>query len=254
MKTLSLLIACFAIFILPPALDADDFDLPPGIKNSQDPKDVPLKPEEAVKRITLPEGFSVTLFAGEPAVRQPIAFAHDERGRIWVAECYSYRTWAAEGKDRILILEDTDNDGRYDKRTVFWDQGNYLTGLLPGFGGVWVCCTPNFLFIPDRDGDDRPDGPPEVLLDGWSTKGVHNVLNALTWGPDGWLYGCNGITAPSKVGKPGTPDEKRVEINCGIWRFHPTRREFEVVAHGTTNPWGLDFDEHGQGFFTNCVI
>lgn len=233
---------------------ADDLALPAGIKNSQDPKDVPLTPQAALKRIQVPDGFNVMLFAGEPHVRQPIAFDFDDRGRLWVAECYSYRTWKPNGKDRILIFEDTDNDGQFDKRKVFWDKGNYLTGLTLGFGGVWICNSPTFSFIPDRNGDDVPDSEPIVLLDGWSNKGVHNVLNGLTWGPDGWLYGCNGITAPSKVGKPGTLEDARVEMNCGIWRYHPTRQTFEVVAHGTTNPWGLDFDEYGQGFFTNCVI
>ncbi len=248
------LTSLICVVAITPALWGDDLSLPEGVKSNQNPKDVPLTPQEALKRITVPEGFRVTLFAGEPHVRQPIGFAIDDRGRLWVAECYSYREWKPEGKDRILIFEDTDNDGQFDSRKVFWDKGNYLTGLQVGFGGVWVCCTPNLMFIPDRNGDDVPDGEPIVLLDGWSTKGVHNVLNGLKWGPDGWLYGCNGITAPSKVGKPGTPDDQRVDINCGIWRYHPTRHEFDVVAHGTTNPWGLDFDEYGQAFFTNCVI
>src|SRR5262249_19429488 len=188
----------------------------PGQPVYDQPNPVPLA--EAAKRMTLPKGFSAMLCAGEPEVRQPIAMAFDDRGRLWVAECYSYPNWKEKGHDRILIFEDTKGTGRFDHRKVFWDQGNYLTGLLPGFVGVWVCCSPSLLFIPDRNGDDVPDGPPQVVLDGWSNKGVHNVVNALTWGPDGWLYGCNGITAPSKVGKPGTPDDKRLDINCGIWR------------------------------------
>jgi len=220
-------------------------------------QDKPLPPREAPLRMTLPDGFQATLFAGEPDVVQPIAFALDDRGRVWVAECYSYPKWqkdGKEGKDRILIFEDTDGDGRFDKRKVFYDKAANLSGLQVGFGGVWVCATPNLLFIPDRDGDDVPDGPPEVLLDGWSLEAKHNVFNGLTWGPDGWLYGCNGITATSRVGRPGTPDAQRVPLNCGVWRYHPTRRYFEVVAWGTTNPWGLDFDDFGQMFITNCVI
>jgi putative membrane-bound dehydrogenase-like protein len=110
------------------------------------------------------------------------------------------------------------------------------------------------LFLPDRDGDDAPDGAPEVVLDGWDVKAQHNMFNALTWGPDGWLYGCNGIMSNSRVGPPGAPDAARGAINCGVWRLHPTRRVFEAVAHGTTNPWGLDFDDHGEAFITNCVI
>jgi putative membrane-bound dehydrogenase-like protein len=214
----------------------------------------PLPPGEAASRMTLPDGFHARLVAAEPDLVQPIAFTWDTRGRLWVAECYSYPTWKPEGRDRILIFEDLDGDGAFDARKVFWDKGNFLTGFEIGFGGVWVASAPNLLFIPDRDGDDRPDGPPEVHLDGWSHEGVHNVLNGLTWGPDGWLYGGNGILAPSKVGTPETPIDERPDLNCGIWRYHPTKRLFEVVAHGTTNPWGIDFDEHGQMFISNCVI
>jgi len=228
--------------------------LPAGVINSQKVGENPLPPLQSLAKITAPEGFRVSLFAGEPDVRQPIAMEIDDRGRLWVAECYAYRTWKAKGVDRLLIFEDTDNDGVFDKRKVFWDEGNYLTGFQLGFGGVWICCAPKLMFIPDRDGDDKPDSKPEVLLDGWSNKGVHNVVNGLSWGPDGWLYGCNGITAPSLVGKPGTPKEDRTEVSCAVWRYHPQKQDFEVVAHGTTNPWGIDWDAHGQAFSTNCVI
>ncbi len=218
--------------------------------------DGPAPPAEAAARMTVPDGFRVALFAGEPDVRQPIAFTIDPRGRLWVAENYSYPNWRTkpEGRDRILILEDSDGDGRSDIRKVFWDKGANLTGLTLGFGGAWACETPNLVFIPDRDGDDVPDGEPEVVLDGWDVKGQHNLFNALTWGPDGWLHGCNGIMSNSRVGPPGTPDADRVPLNCGVWRYHPTKKVFEAVAHGTTNPWGLDFDDHGQAFFTNCVL
>src|SRR5262249_23117225 len=185
-------------------------------------QDKPLPPNEAPPRMTLPPGFQATLFAGEPDLVQLIAFTFDDRGRLWVAECHSYPQWIRDGKpgrDRILIFEDTDGDGRFDKRTVFHDQIANISGIEVGFGGVWVCATPNLLFIPDRDGDDRPDGPPEIVLDGWSLDAIHNVFNGLTWGPDGWLYGCNGITATSKVGKPGTPEAQRTLFNCGVWRY-----------------------------------
>lgn len=244
---------CCALLLAATA-GADEFDLPPGVKDTQDPKDIPLTPAEALSRMKAPEGFNVSLFAGEPAVRQPIAFEFDSAGRLWVAECYAYRTWKEKGNDRLLIFTDTDNDGKYDQRKVFWSEGNYLTGFTLGHGGVWVCCTPNLLFIPDKNGNDIPDDQPEVVLDGWSTKGVHNVPNGLVWGPDGWLYGCNGITNPSLVGKPGAPESERTKINCGIWRYHHTKKTFEVVAHGTTNPWGIDWNDLGQAFFTNCVI
>ncbi|MEM1296800.1 MAG: PVC-type heme-binding CxxCH protein, partial [Verrucomicrobiota bacterium] len=118
---------------------------------------------------------------------------------------------------------------------------------------VWVCSAPNLLFIPDRDGDDIPDGEPEVVLDGWTTQAKHNFFNGLTWGVDGWLYGRHGITRPSLVGKPGASDSERIAFDCSIWRYHPVRKTFEIVCRGTTNPWGMDWDANGELFFTNNV-
>ena len=158
------LFACFSLTL------AKDEGLPPGIKNTQDPRDVPPTPQEAVRRFKAPEGFRVSLFVGEPQVCQPIALAFDDRGRLWVAECFSYPNWQPDGKgqDRILIFEDTDGDGTFDKRTVFWDKAYNLTGLAVGHGGIWACCAPHLLFIPLRDGDVA--GKPEVVLDGWSLR------------------------------------------------------------------------------------
>ncbi|HQU43245.1 MAG TPA: hypothetical protein PK867_10560 [Pirellulales bacterium] len=215
-----------------------------------------LSPEEAAKAMTVPDGFKVTLFAGEPDVVQPIAQAIDDRGRLWVAEAYSYphRVPEAEARDRILIFEDEDGDGHFDRRTVFIDKLNLVSGLEVGFGGVWVGMAPYFLFIPDRDGDDVPDAKPQVLLDGWGSHDTHETLNSFIWGPDGWLYGCHGVFTHSRVGKPGTPDAERTPINAGLWRYHPTKHRFEVFAHGTSNPWGVDFNDQGQAFLTACVI
>jgi putative membrane-bound dehydrogenase-like protein len=215
-----------------------------------------LAAEEAARVMKLPDGFSVKVAAAEPDVKQPIAIALDDRGRLWVAEAYTYPIRAPEGqgKDRILIFEDTDGDGKFDKRTVFMEGLNLVSGLEVGFGGVFVGAAPYLLFIPDRNGDDIPDGKPEVLLDGWAYEDTHETLNTFTWGPDGWLYGCHGVFTHSHVGKPGTPKPERVPINAGIWRYHPTRHVFEVFAEGTSNPWGIDFDDHGQAFCTACVI
>lgn len=216
--------------------------------------DGPIPAAEAPSRFDLPPGFQVSLFAGEPDVVQPIAMTIDDRGRLWVVECLSYPNWQKTGRDRILIFTDKDNDGKFDERKVFFSEGANYSGIEVGFGGVWVCATPFLLFIPDRNHDDQPDGPPEAILDGWDLKAKHNVFAALKWGPDGWLYGCNGIMSNSRVGAPGTADHLRTPINCGVWRFHPISQRFEAVAHGTTNPWGLDFDQYGQIFITNCVI
>jgi putative membrane-bound dehydrogenase-like protein len=221
------------------------------------PLDRPIPAKDAAKAMTLPKGFNVTLFAGEPDVMQPIAMTFDSRGRLWVVECFSYPKWNHEnkGSDRVIILEDADGNGVFDKKTVFLENGVNLSGIEVGFGGVWLCSSPNLLFVPDKDGDDKPDGPPVALLDGWNIKDTkHNVYNSLAWGPDGWLYGCNGIQAKAKVGKPGAADKDRVSLDCGVWRYHPVKHKFELYASGTTNPWGLDWDDHGQMFITNCVI
>jgi putative membrane-bound dehydrogenase-like protein len=223
-----------------------------------------LPPEKAAQVMKMPEGFDVKLFAGEPDVVQPIAMCLDDRGRVWVVEgrCYPIRRKAkgpdspfvAEGieGDRILIFEDTDGDGHFDKRTVFMDGLNLVSGIEVGFGGVWIGAAPYLLYVPMKD--DKPAGEPKILLDGWGYQDTHETLNAFTWGPDGWLYGCHGVFTHSNVGKPGTPDDKRTKINAGVWRYHPTRHVFEVFAHGTSNPWGLDFNEYGQMFVEACVI
>jgi putative membrane-bound dehydrogenase-like protein len=219
----------------------------------------PMPAEEAARTMELPPGFKCQVFAAEPDVQQPIAMTWDGRGRLWVAECYTYAEnpdrWNTTLRDRILIFEDTDGDGHFDKRTVFWDQGVRLTSIEIGKGGVYALCAPNMIFIPDANGDDVPDGEPQVLLDGFNYKTIgHNIVNGLRWGPDGWLYGRHGITDTSAIGAPGTPDKERTRMNCGIFRYHPTRHTFEVVCQGGTNSWGLDWTANGEMFWINTVI
>lgn len=238
------------------AMSAAEF---PKVFNTQE-ETIPLVPAaEAVKRMHLPPGFQATLFAGEPDVQQPMAMTTDARGRLWVAENYTYSenpvNYHPNLRDRIVIFEDTDNDGHFDKRTVFWDQATRLTSIAVGFGGVYALCPPNLVFIPDHNQDDIPDGAPEVLLEGWNDFATrHTIVNGLKWGPDGWLYGRQGIQVTSEVGKPGSPKDQRARLNAGIWRFHPVTHQFDIVAEGTTNPWGHDWDDYGQLFFINTVI
>lgn len=236
-----------------------------------------LSPEQAAKEMTMPKGFKATLFAGEPDVVQPVAFAIDDRGRLWVAEYMTYpkrkgvppSPIAADGKptpeqlkdifgsnDRILVFEDTDGDGKFDKRTVFLDKLNLVSGIEVGFGGVFIGAAPYLMFVPVKDWDNpKPAGDPQILLDGWDfARDTHEVLNTFTWGPDGWLYGTHGVFCPSNVGKPGTPKEQRQWVDAAVWRYHPTKHQFEVFAEGTSNPWGFDFDENGQLIEEACVI
>jgi putative membrane-bound dehydrogenase-like protein len=214
----------------------------------------PYAPEKATRTMEVPEGFKVQLFASEPMVRQPISMCLDGRGRVWVAEALNYPDRFQEPIDRIVILEDTNGDGAADKRTVFYDKLKYVTGLEVGFGGAWVMSPPNMYFIPDKDGDDIPDGEPQILLDGFGIKeSRHNLANGFNWGPDGWLYAGHGRTSPSDVGKPGAAAGDRIHFDGGVFRYHPTRHVFEPFCDGTTNPWGVGFDDHGQAFISNCV-
>ena len=215
-----------------------------------------LSGTDAAAHMSVPEGFHVQLAAGEPQVHQPVAMAFDHKGRLWVAEAYTYPKRAPEGQglDKIIILEDTDHDGVFDSRKQFIEGLNLVSGLEVGFGGVWVGAAPYLMFIPDANGDDTPDSQPEILLDGFGYQDTHETLNAFNWGPDGWLYGCHGVFTHSKVGKPGTPDADRIPMNAAVWRYHPIKHTFEVFAWGTSNPWGVDFNDHGQAFITACVI
>ncbi len=210
--------------------------------------------EQTTAQMFVEPGFSVEVVAAEPDLHQPMAFAFDAKGRLWVVEghCYPQKRPAGEGLDRILIFADDDGDGTFENRKVFIEGLNLVSGMEVGHGGVWVGAAPELLFIPDRNGDDRPDGEPEVLLDGFGYADTHETLNSFLWGPDGWLYGNQGVFNQSRIGKPGAPDEERTPLQAGVWRYHPTRRVFEVFAHGGSNQWGLDYDDHGQLFMTHC--
>ncbi len=212
--------------------------------------------DDAAKSMVLADGFSSDVIAKEPQIAQPIAMCFDSRGRIWVAEGHTYpvRASEGEGKDRILILEDTDGDGSFESQKVFAEKLNLVSGIEVGFGGVWVGAAPYLMFLPDADGDDRFDGAAKILLDGWHYEDTHETLNSFRWGPDGWLYGCHGVFTHSLVGKPGTPDDERIPLNAAVWRYHPTRHEFEIFAEGGSNQWGIDFNDRGDWFMECCVI
>ena len=216
-----------------------------------------LKPAEAIAKMEVPDQFEVTAFVAEPDIGEAIAFCFDHKGRLWTLENHDYQTrrsHTTHHKNRIQIFEDTDGDGVFDTKKLFIDKLTFASGIAVGMGGVYVGMPPELIFIPDADGDDKPDGEHKVLLDGWGIQDRHETLNSFIWGPDGWMYGCHGVFTRSNVGKPGTPDEQRQFIDGGIWRFHPQREEFEVFAEGLSNPWGFDFNDTGQGFATCCVI
>ncbi len=257
LKTSCALLAILFTLQLQARLLADDF---PPLVDTEKSTSSPMAPEQVVESAKLPAGFQLQVFAAEPHVQNPIAITTDERGRLWVAENYSWAGGGAGGfdgsqRDRIVVLEDNDGDGKHDKRTVFWDEARKLTSIEVGNGGVWAICLPNLIFIPDRNRDDVPDGPPQVILDGFDEGVVgHTPANGLKWGPDNWLYARHGIQATSSIGKPGASDSQRIKINTGVWRFQPSTGTVEAVMHGMTNSWGFDFDQHGEMFVINTVI
>jgi putative membrane-bound dehydrogenase-like protein len=217
-------------------------------------KTAALPAAEAAGKMTLPPGFTAQVVAAEPEVVQPIAYTIDDRGRLWVVENTNYPVCPGKPVDKVLVFEDADGDGRAEKRTVFLDNVTFTSGIAVGFGGVWLGTPPHLLFVPDKDADAKPDGPVEKVLDGWGHEDTHETLNDFIWGPDGWLYGTQGVFTHSKVGRPGAPEAERVRINAGVWRWHPTKGKFELYCEGASNQWGIDWNDHGQAFFEACVI
>ena len=202
----------------------------------------PLSPAEAIKKMTVPDGFTVELVASEPDIVNPVAMTFDERGRIWITESLEYpRSSAGPGKDRIKVLEDTNGDGKFDKVTVFADGLNIPSGIAVGHGGVWVANSPDILFLQDTKGDGKADKP-EVVVTGFGRDDTHELPNSLTWGPDGWLYGFNGVFNPAHVVQNG----KTFDFTCAMFRINPRTREFQVFCRGNQQPVGHRLQRRGR--------
>lgn len=249
----------FSSWLLIAAIPSIAFGDFPTVFNSEPISADSLMPaDQAAAKMQLPDGFKVTAFASEPDVQNPIAMSWDAKGRLWVAENYTYaernQRFQLDLRDRVVIFDNTTGD-RFEKRTVFTDDVQMLTGLEVGLDGVWLMCPPQLLFIPDRDHDDVPDGVAEVVLDGFTVaqQNYHNFANGLRFGPDGWLYGRCGGSCPGRIGVPGAPDHHRLAMEGGMWRYHPRRKQVEVLCTGTTNPWGNDWNDVGEAFFVNTV-
>lgn len=224
---------------------------PERVPHNQDTLPGPaLSPAEAIARMTVPEGFSVEVVAAEPDLVNPVAMTFDERGRIWIAESLEYpRLDAGEGRDRIRVLEDTDQDGRADRFTTFAEGLNIPSGIAVGYGGIWVANSPDILFLADDDGDLRADRR-EVVVTGFGRDDTHELPNSLTWGPDGYLYGLNGVFNRGRVEQDGRVHE----FTCAMFRIDPRTRRFEIFCEGTSNPWGIAWDGEGSAFVSACVI
>ncbi|SFH68739.1 PVC-type heme-binding CxxCH protein [Planctomicrobium piriforme] len=254
-KTLS--ITLLAIVLQALVAQAEQLEIP---RRHDRPPGPALEAEVAAKKMTVPEGFTVEVVAAEPDVVNPVAMFIDERGRFWITESFEYpRKSAGPGKDRVKILEDTNGDGKVDKTTVFAEGLNIPSGIAVGYGGVWVINSPDLLYMQDTDGDGKADKT-EVVLTGFGRDDTHELANSLTWGPDGWLYGLNGVFNPAHVkygpDNPNYEKEKdRVfDFTCAMFRIHPRTREFQIFAEGTSNPWGIAINDEGEFFISACVI
>lgn len=229
-------------------------------------KIVPLSPEESLKKLRPAPGYELELVAGEPVIRQPIDLHFDARGRLWVVQYIQYPFPAGltitgydqymraefdrvppppphhfKGADKITILEDRDGDGRYESHKTFVEGLNMATSIELGDGGVWVLQSPYLLFYPDKNGDDIPDGDPEVHLSGFGLEDTHSLASSLHWGPDGWLYGAKGSTT--------TLDIQGIRLlGQGIWRYHPGTKKFEIFAEGGGNTFSFEFDRYGRAY------
>lgn len=215
-------------------------------RQDQPPND-PYSPQESIRRMTVPDGFTVELVASEPEIVNPIAMSFDDRGRIWITESIEYpRKPAGVGRDRVKILEDTDADGRADKITVFAEGLNIPSGVATGYGGVWVLNAPDLLFLREESGKEASR---EVIVTGFGRTDTHELPNSLTWGPDGWLYGLNGVFNQSRI---RSNNGREYAFNCALWRVHPRTREFQIVSEGTSNPYGLAWDTEGSAIVEAC--
>jgi len=235
-----------------------------------------LSPTESLKKFKLSDGLTIETVLYEPLVSQPTHLSFDARGRLWVSHYVQYpypaglrqisrdKYYRAKydrqpkppphhtpGRSRVTIHEDTDGDGIYDTHKVFVDKLSLANAALPGHSGTWVMHTPHLLFYPDKNGDDIPDGDPEVHLAGFGFEDTHSVANGIVWGPDGWLYGAQGSTVSCRITRPGIdpPDAPGHYFEgCMVWRYHPSTREFEIFAEGGGNVFGLEFDAAGRLF------
>ncbi|SHF69284.1 putative membrane-bound dehydrogenase domain-containing protein [Fodinibius roseus] len=229
-------------------------------------EDTTLSPEASLEQFNVIEGLQMDHVASEPVVQQPIDLHFDARGRLWVVQYLQYPFPAGatinfydqylragydrelspppghvRGADKITLLEDTNGDGTYDSHRDVITGLDITTSVLYAYGGLWVMSPPHLLFYPDEDADGLPEGEPEVRLEGFGLEDTHSVANALTFGPDGWIYGVQGSTSTAEVAGQSW-------LGQVVWRYHPKTDRFELFSEGGGNSWALDFDSQGRAF------
>lgn len=203
-------------------------------------------PEAELKSFVVPEGLEVNLFASEPMIQKPVQMNWDAQGRLWVvcSTTYPHIKPGEAAKDLVVVLEDTDADGKADKSTPFADGLHIPTALAPGDGGLYVANSTELLFLKDTNGDLKADER-TIMLSGFGTEDTHHLLHTMRWGPEGMLYFLQSIYIHSHV---ETPYGVRRLLGGGVWEFRPETRRAEVISKGLINPWGFEFDRWGQSF------
>ena len=205
----------------------------------------PFTPAQSAMLTQVPPGYELQLFAAEPNIAKPIAMAWDARGRLWLAETVDYPNNIHPGQpghDRIMILEDTDGDGKADKFTVFADGLNIPTGLVLVDGGVLVAQMPDLLFLKDTTGDDKADIR-EVRLSGFGYRDTHAGPSNLRYGFDNRIWGSVGYS-----GYSGVQHGDSINFNQALWRMRPDGTQLEHIASFSNNTWGLGFSETNDVF------
>ena len=241
----------------PKTYTIDDSNAPPVTEvptNKPDAKPF-LDPEEAIKHMTVPKGVKVQLFASEkefPELIKPVQMAWDTKGRLWIAAWPNYpeRTpWSKDG-DKLLILEDTNNDGRADKCTTFLGDLNCPTGFQFYKDGVLVMRSPDLLWVRDTNGDDKPDVE-ERVLSGLDAADSHHETNSMCREPGGAVYCSDGVFHRTQVETPAGP--VRNQDGC-IYRYEPNTAKFErYMAYNFANPHGRVFDYWGNDIITDAT-
>ena len=205
----------------------------------------PFSPKGSMERTQVPADCELKLFAEEPDIAKPIAFAWDERGRCWVVETRDYPHGvqeSGEGQDSVKICEDTDGDGKADKFTVFADKLNLPTGIVFARQGIIIAAPPKFIYLEDTDGDDKADKR-EVIMDCWGIRDTHAQASNLHYGFDNWIYGCVGYS-----GIEGYVGGKQHQFAMGTYRFKPDGSALEFLHQFTNNAWGHSYNDAGDQF------
>ncbi len=257
--------------------DANEFCKPEEISEQtlRYPQGGPTAPEKAASKLTVHPEFDLNLVASEPLVEKVISLDWAPDGKLWVAETPEYpggrtinqkdapifpersRTQektateeARPARDRISWLEDSNGDGRMDKKHIFYQGLERVTSFVFYKDGVIVEQAPDILWLRDTDGDGKADKV-EKLYTGFGTQDTHAVINNMRWGYDGWIYSAIGYSAGNPKSGDGTRDFGRV--TAGVIRFKPDGSAVEQVASGSCNTWGFDFGPDGEMFYSTAT-